>query len=79
MEPFVTLEERPIKAHVGKSQMAQEYQDFPLSVKVVDASKTFGIYFKFFIMECDDPPVVKQQTVCKDTCKVSYRYLQTIT
>ena len=71
MEPFVGFaEDRPIKAQVGRSQTAQGYHDLPLSVKVLDASKSFGIYFKFFIMGCDDTPVM-QQTARKDACKVS--------
>ena len=66
MEPFVGFVEDRLKDQVGRSQTAQGYHDLPLSVKVSDASKSFGIYFKFIIMRCDNTAVMQQRTARKD-------------
>ena len=59
---------------MGRSQVGQDYQDIPLSVKVSDAVGSFGIYFKFFVELHEDvsAPSGNQQSteVPRDACKV---------
>ena len=50
LEPFTDEGDRCVRAQVGRSQTAQDYQDIPLSIKVADAAQSFGIYFKFFVV-----------------------------
>ena len=51
LEPFLAFEgDKSIKAQIGRSQVAKDYPDIPLSVKLADAARSFGIYFKFFVL-----------------------------
>ena len=51
LEPYVAVEgDRPIRVQVGTSETGT-YQDIPLLVKVADTAKSFGIYFKFFVVQ----------------------------
>ena len=46
-------------------------QDIPLSVKLADATNTFGIYFKFFIRlepEEPDPSFISTECLCVRIC-----------
>ena len=43
LDPFVPPDYKSIRVQVGKSQLANDYQDIPLCVKVSAAAQTFGI------------------------------------
>ena len=64
LEPFTDEGDRCVRAQVGRSQTAQDYQDIPLSIKVADAAQLFGIYFKFFVVLESEPegasPLLKE-------------------
>ena len=65
LEPFTDEGDRCVRAQVGRSQTAQDYQDIPLSIKVADAAQSFGIYFKFFVVLESEPegasPLLKRK------------------
>ena len=74
LEPFVLPEDQQISAirvQIGKEQ-AGHFQDIPVTVRVVDAMATFGVYVKYFL-ECEEPSQGAAVTLRRNGFEVSFK------
>ena len=61
LEPYsppVGSKDAPVRALIGKTQNAKDFQDIPLNVCVADAVALFEVYIKFMIVLAEDEAAV---------------------